>query len=84
MVRRRQTTQTTDTSASQRQSQSQSQSRTDRSTVTPDEDTMTGLSTWSGRSQWIFFAVASGACAAFNGVFAKLYVSLFWGHDAFL
>ncbi|KAH6895257.1 hypothetical protein B0T10DRAFT_211448 [Thelonectria olida] len=26
----------------------------------------------SGRTQWIFFAVASGACAAFNGVFAKL------------
>ncbi|KAF4446107.1 Transmembrane protein 42 [Fusarium austroafricanum] len=29
-------------------------------------------STWSLRSQWMFFAVASGACAAFNGVFAKL------------
>lgn len=27
---------------------------------------------WSVRTQWIFFAVASGACAAFNGVFAKL------------
>ena len=27
---------------------------------------------WSIRTQWIFFAVASGACAAFNGVFAKL------------
>ena len=27
---------------------------------------------WSLRTQWMFFAVASGACAAFNGVFAKL------------
>ncbi|KAH7017733.1 hypothetical protein EDB80DRAFT_705810 [Ilyonectria destructans] len=26
----------------------------------------------SGPTQWMFFAVASGACAAFNGVFAKL------------
>ncbi|KAF7543513.1 hypothetical protein G7Z17_g10675 [Cylindrodendrum hubeiense] len=26
----------------------------------------------SGPTQWIFYAVASGACAAFNGVFAKL------------
>ncbi|KAI9167179.1 Transmembrane protein 42 [Paramyrothecium foliicola] len=26
----------------------------------------------SVRAQWIFFAIASGACAAFNGVFAKL------------
>jgi len=28
--------------------------------------------TWSQRNQWILFAIASGACAAFNGVFAKL------------
>ncbi|KAM7200066.1 hypothetical protein V8F20_005487 [Naviculisporaceae sp. PSN 640] len=27
---------------------------------------------WVGRNQWIVFALASGACAAFNGVFAKL------------
>ncbi|KAF4996059.1 hypothetical protein FGRMN_4721 [Fusarium graminum] len=33
---------------------------------------MPSPSTWSRRSQWMFFAVASGACAAFNGVFAKL------------
>lgn len=31
---------------------------------------------WSRRNQWIIFAIASGACAAFNGVFAKLYVLL--------
>ncbi|CCT64255.1 uncharacterized protein FFUJ_04542 [Fusarium fujikuroi IMI 58289] len=33
---------------------------------------MPSPSNWSLRSQWMFFAVASGACAAFNGVFAKL------------
>ncbi|GAB1319110.1 Transmembrane protein 42 [Madurella fahalii] len=27
---------------------------------------------WTRRNQWIVFALASGACAAFNGVFAKL------------
>ncbi|KAI9741530.1 MAG: hypothetical protein M1818_004336 [Claussenomyces sp. TS43310] len=30
------------------------------------------LSDFSHKSQWIILAVASGACAAFNGVFAKL------------
>lgn len=34
------------------------------STVSPGQ--------WSTRTQWIFFAIASGACAAFNGAFAKL------------
>jgi chemotaxis response regulator CheB len=28
----------------------------------------------SRKSQWIVLALASGGCAAFNGVFAKLYV----------
>lgn len=32
------------------------------------------LSKKSRKAQWIILAVASGACAAFNGVFAKLYV----------
>ncbi|KAI2626170.1 hypothetical protein GGS21DRAFT_530412 [Xylaria nigripes] len=27
---------------------------------------------WTARNQWIVYAIASGACAAFNGVFAKL------------
>ncbi|KAF4125234.1 hypothetical protein GMORB2_4073 [Geosmithia morbida] len=31
-----------------------------------------GIGSWSIRAQWMLFAVASGACAAFNGVFAKL------------
>ena len=28
-------------------------------------------------SSWLVLAIASGACAAFNGVFAKLYASAF-------
>ncbi|KAH9908640.1 hypothetical protein F4778DRAFT_717997 [Xylariomycetidae sp. FL2044] len=31
-----------------------------------------GDMSWARRNQWIVLAVASGACAAFNGVFAKL------------
>ncbi|KAI1453415.1 hypothetical protein F4805DRAFT_461836 [Annulohypoxylon moriforme] len=27
---------------------------------------------WATRNRWVVFAIASGACAAFNGVFAKL------------
>lgn len=34
--------------------------------------TMMDLQNMSARSQWIILALASGACAAFNGVFAKL------------
>lgn len=41
-----------------------------------DADADTGaamdLQNMSRKSQWIILAVASGACAAFNGVFAKL------------
>jgi hypothetical protein len=36
------------------------------------EDSEMDLSSLSRKSQWIILAVASGACAAFNGVFAKL------------
>ena len=36
-----------------------------------DDDGM-AAGTWVRRNQWIVFALASGACAAFNGVFAKL------------
>lgn len=32
------------------------------------------MSTPAPKSTWLFFAVTSGACAAFNGVFAKLYI----------
>ncbi|OTB13167.1 hypothetical protein K445DRAFT_320346, partial [Daldinia sp. EC12] len=32
----------------------------------------TAMPSWTARNRWIVFAVASGACAAFNGVFAKL------------
>ncbi|KXX83314.1 Transmembrane protein 42 [Madurella mycetomatis] len=38
--------------------------------ATSDEGTASV--SWALRNQWILFALASGACAAFNGVFAKL------------
>jgi len=37
-----------------------------------DADAAMAPEAWSRRNRWIVFAVASGACAAFNGVFAKL------------
>ncbi|KAI1265716.1 hypothetical protein F5Y18DRAFT_44578 [Xylariaceae sp. FL1019] len=37
-----------------------------------EESRETTEMSWSDRNQWIVYAVASGACAAFNGVFAKL------------
>ncbi|KAI2623061.1 hypothetical protein GGS26DRAFT_593908 [Hypomontagnella submonticulosa] len=37
------------------------------------EDKYTGIMpSWAVRNRWIVYAIASGACAAFNGVFAKL------------
>lgn len=36
----------------------------------PDHEV--AMASWTARNRWIVFAVASGACAAFNGVFAKL------------
>ena len=36
------------------------------------EDAEMDYGNMSAKSQWIVLAVASGACAAFNGVFAKL------------
>ncbi|XXG99342.1 hypothetical protein Hte_005679 [Hypoxylon texense] len=36
------------------------------------QETETMPVSWATRNQWIVFAIASGACAAFNGVFAKL------------
>lgn len=36
--------------------------------IQPDNSNMA----WMRQNQWIVLAVASGACAAFNGVFAKL------------
>lgn len=40
-------------------------------TTTPDTSELESTG-WSVRTQWIFFAIASGVCAAFNGAFAKL------------
>ncbi|KAL6902791.1 hypothetical protein GGI43DRAFT_352970 [Trichoderma evansii] len=46
-------------------------SHTDKST-SPAAEKMDVEESSSWRKHWMFFAVASGACAAFNGVFAKL------------
>ncbi|KAK1729430.1 hypothetical protein CaCOL14_007617 [Colletotrichum acutatum] len=37
-----------------------------------DDEQATESMAWARRNQWIVLAIASGACAAFNGVFAKL------------
>ena len=50
-----------------------SSSAASKNNTKPEMDAPIGPS-W--RQHWMFFAVASGACAAFNGVFAKLYVLL--------
>lgn len=42
--------------------------------ATEEEAPKMDMQNMSRRSQWLILAVASGACAAFNGVFAKLYV----------
>lgn len=35
-----------------------------------------GTMAWATQNKWVVLAIASGACAAFNGVFAKLCVPL--------
>ncbi|KAI9724045.1 MAG: hypothetical protein M1812_000763 [Candelaria pacifica] len=45
---------------------SQDSQSTDEATTSPTSRTM------SRKTQWLALAIASGACAAFNGVFAKL------------
>ncbi|KAI1209576.1 uncharacterized protein F4807DRAFT_427220 [Annulohypoxylon truncatum] len=44
--------------------------RTTKSDDSLEDDLI--MSSWTARNRWIVFAIASGACAAFNGVFAKL------------
>jgi len=46
----------------------------DESSPLVDGQTSDGSSpmSWTARNQWIVLALASGGCAAFNGVFAKL------------
>ncbi|KAI1201421.1 hypothetical protein F5X97DRAFT_37123 [Nemania serpens] len=46
----------------------------------PDSDLAT--MPWTARNRWIVYAVASGACAAFNGVFAKLTTNDLTAHIA--
>ncbi|RYP49116.1 hypothetical protein DL768_005113 [Monosporascus sp. mg162] len=50
----------------------QDSSRLPESAAAPSSDP--APLSWAARNRWMVFAVASGACAAFNGVFAKLSV----------
>jgi hypothetical protein len=64
---------------------SQEHSSKDPSEERTEDDQATEMENLSRKSQWIVLALASGACAAFNGVFAKLYVisfSVFRGSDS--
>jgi len=61
----------------QQQQQQQPLLRNDESVTTAEPNNspssnMPPSTTWTRRNEWILFALASGACAAFNGVFAKL------------
>ncbi|KAI1470495.1 uncharacterized protein F4812DRAFT_417823 [Daldinia caldariorum] len=68
------TTTTTTTTASTKPDNSSSSSSSSSSTDGPasSEESTAMPPSWTARNRWIVFAVASGACAAFNGVFAKL------------
>lgn len=46
-----------------------------------EDDQAKEMENLSRKSQWIILAMASGACAAFNGVFAKLYVISFFASE---
>ena len=61
-----------DESLSQRQRPSSSSSHSRLLGVSGEQE----MENLSKKSQWIVLALASGGCAAFNGVFAKLYVVL--------
>ncbi|KAL7805992.1 hypothetical protein V8C44DRAFT_339957 [Trichoderma aethiopicum] len=75
--KRRATTKPTspDSQPHQHSSSTTTSKRTPSSSSAPKaemESLTSSLSRPSWRQHWMFFAVASGACAAFNGVFAKL------------
>lgn len=61
---------------SQRPLSISSQDQSPQEERTEDDETKE-MENLSRKSQWIVLALASGACAAFNGVFAKLYVIFF-------
>lgn len=63
----------------QSNSQSQTQTPTGFSETTDptanircNDESPADTMSWAARNKWIVLAIASGACAAFNGVFAKL------------
>lgn len=46
--------------------------RPEQSSTADEDGAAIAPGSWASKNQWVVFAVASGACAAFNGVFAKL------------
>ncbi|KAI0100885.1 hypothetical protein GGR51DRAFT_341427 [Nemania sp. FL0031] len=54
----------------------------DLKTASRDEGHTDATMPWAKRNQWVVYAVASGACAAFNGVFAKLTTNNLTAHIA--
>ncbi|EFX06156.1 hypothetical protein CMQ_4225 [Grosmannia clavigera kw1407] len=48
----------------------------------PSQSPLPASRSWRQQNQWIVLALASGACAAFNGVFAKLTTTKLTGHLA--
>jgi hypothetical protein len=44
----------------------------ERTEMVTETTTITTTMSWMERNRWVVYALASGACAAFNGVFAKL------------
>ncbi|KAI1734012.1 hypothetical protein F4680DRAFT_439755, partial [Xylaria scruposa] len=52
------------------------------SEITREDSVVVDSMAWTTRNQWIVYAVASGACAAFNGVFAKLTTNDLTAHIA--
>ncbi|KAI0415466.1 hypothetical protein F5X98DRAFT_376753 [Xylaria grammica] len=51
-------------------------------TARRDRDDDSEMMPWAARNKWMVYAVASGACAAFNGVFAKLTTNDLTAHIA--
>lgn len=43
---------------------------------TDDASSRGSIMSYLRQNRWMVLAIASGACAAFNGVFAKLYVDM--------
>lgn len=55
----------------------QQQSDANGGLINPDDElSRSSIMSYLRQNRWMVLATASGACAAFNGVFAKLYVDV--------